>query len=138
MAYIFKQKLQISDLANLERPLFRVLIYEPEEYLGGLYEHYMKNHNFDIRHCVSLHEINYCLQSFEPELLVYNTDSDKDFSRGRMVFKNYPSLKIITTAYNISHEDARGLMALGVLSHINRRFSRPSDLATLAKTLLEN
>ena len=54
MAYLFKQKLQINELAGLSQPNFRVLVYEPEEYLGALYAHYLAAHNFDIRHCPDL------------------------------------------------------------------------------------
>lgn len=135
MPYIFKQKLSLQDLVNIENQVFRILIYEPEEYLGAIYSRYLFSDRFDIMHCQSPAEVYENLNKFNPGLLIYNIDQDREFVYGRLIIKKIPELKVITTAYNINHEVISRLMSLGVVSHINRRFSRPQDLALLAKTL---
>lgn len=135
MSYIFKQKLNISDLAPVDSVVPKVLVFEPEDYLGGLYKHHLNNHSFDVRHCVSHHEIDGWINFFSPDLLIFSLDSDFSLSDAKKIFKKIPHIKIITTSFNISHENVKDLMASGVLGHINRRFSRPKDLVTLAKTL---
>ena len=138
MPYIFKQKINLQDLVPTENRIVKILIYEPEEYLAGLYRLYMHPYNFHIKHCLEVTELLGNLAVFEPELLIYNADTGKNFLLNKTLFKNYPSLKIITTAYNISHEQVRKLMDHGVSSHINRRFSRPADVATLVATVLNH
>jgi hypothetical protein len=136
MTYIFKQKLKITDLVALESKTYRILLYEPEEYLGTLYSKYLLSDEFEIMHCLNHQEIHEYLESFKPQLLIYNTDADTDFMHGRLILKKNPHIKIITTAYNIGHDDVKHLMSSGVLGHINRRFTRPSDLVVLTKTFL--
>lgn len=136
MAYMFKQKLSLEELVNLPKAGRRVLVYEPNEYLGALYRHYLRAHNFDVRHCPDLALLKQALAVFGPNLLVFSADdlrperAIKDFSA------EFPGLKIITTAYNLNHEAVGELLAAGVLSHINRRFSRPQDLVVLAGSLI--
>jgi hypothetical protein len=142
MAYFFKQKLNMGELSGLARDPRKILIYEPEEYLGALYAHYLKEHNFDVKHCPDLKKIKQIILGFDPELLIYSADSELSAQSQASFFRNlslnFPSLRVVTTGYNLSSENVREFMSAGVSSHINRRFSRPKDLAFLAKTLLNN
>ena len=141
MAYLFKQKLNLSDLAGLARDRKRILIYEPEEYLGTLYSHYLRTHNFDIKHCPDLKRLREYIITFEPDLLIFSLGLGdgfpKDFLTPNRLIKEFPNLKIISTGYNLSSQKIGELMATGVVSHINRRLSRPQDLALIVKTILQ-
>jgi hypothetical protein len=136
MAYLFKQKLQINELSGLSQPNFRVLVYEPDETLGGLYAHYLSLHNFDIKGCPDLAGLKDYINNFQPQILVFSADSAAAFASAKTIFSYYPGLKVVTTGYNLNSEGVSQLMSLGVLSHLNRRFTRPADLPALLKTLL--
>jgi DNA-binding NtrC family response regulator len=141
MNYIFKQKLQLADLASLDRAPKRILIFEPEQYLSALYGHYLARHNFDIKHCTELGELRKLLLNFNPELLVLSLDNTellpKVSQMPRRLVNEFPSLKVISTSYNLNNESIGELMRSGVVSHINRRLSRPQDLVAIVKTILE-
>lgn len=66
MAYLFRQKLYLKDLAGLSAPPKKILISEPESYLSALYGHYLEAHNFDIKHCPRLDQIKAALANFSP------------------------------------------------------------------------
>jgi hypothetical protein len=138
MAYLFRQKLNIEEITGIAQLRRKVLIYEPEEYLAALYMHYLRSHNFDIKDCPDLVQIKEHIASFNPELLVFSTDFQTAFSSASSLSQSFPSLKIVTTGYNTDNERVSQFMGLGVLSHLNRRFSRPEDLSTIIKTLLNN
>ncbi len=142
MAYMFRQKLRLEDLAGFEAPAKKVLVFEPEEYLGALYSHYLRMHAFEVMHCLERENLQSSLLAFAPHLLVFNADAESDFAarRARLLeCKNSkPDLLIVTTALNASSKDVSDLMSAGVLSHINRNFSRPQDLGLVVRALLSN
>lgn len=135
MTYIFKQKLKIQDLADVEIKIPKILIYEPHNYLAQLYSHYLTMHNFEAKHCQELNNLLDHIVFFEPQGLVFNVDSQEGIVFAKNIFKKFPNIKVITTAYNISHENIRLVMDFGSISHINRRFSRPVDLPTMLKSI---
>lgn len=142
MAYLFKQKLRLADLATAERPLPRVLIFEPEEYLAALYGFYLSQHNVEVRHCLALDSLLQQLASFLPRLLVFNAEAAASsglkhywLSRCR---RDFPELLIVSTAYNADSRRVGDLMDAGVCSHLNRQHSRPQDLALVVMALLQN
>jgi hypothetical protein len=141
MAYIFKQKLKLSDLASLAIAPKRVLIYEPEKDLAALYAYYLSEQNFEIKHCLDFEAIRQSVINFQPNLLIFSTDSPDNLPKIRLfpvaLIKEFPSLRVISTGYNLSGQGIGELMAIGVISHINRRLSRPQDLAILVTTLLQ-
>lgn len=140
MAYIFKQKLRVSDLAHISPNRKKVLIYEPEEYLSALYGSYLRIHKFAVEHCANLDALPKTLTEFSPHLLIFNTDSPGNSLSSKSWLmaakKYYPELIIVTTNINLSHEGVRELMSAGISSHINRSLSRPQDIVVIVKSLL--
>ena len=138
MAYIFKQKLQISDLADLKQTQKKVLLYQPEEYLGLLYGHYLKLHNFDVKHCPALDTIKAQATAFLPHVLIFNIhgqDANRELSWLGGFKKEFPSVYVVTVGMNIDAGSLKKLLDIGVSSHVNRRHSRPQDIAILTKAL---
>ncbi len=141
MAYIFKQKLNLTDLAGLTILPKRILIYEPEIYLAALYAHYLRQHNFDIRNCFNLDKVNGMIISFQPHLLIFCTDGLKaPFKAPGLILalsRKFPNLSFLTIARELSHQGTKDLMDAGVLGHLNRSLSRPQDVVEVVKTLLQ-
>jgi hypothetical protein len=142
MAYLFRQKLNILELAGREAGLRRVLIYEPEEYLGALYRHYLRMHNFDVKHCPVLGQARQAIADFEPDVFVFCADSESAGTASEIwkllpyLGADFPGLRMVSTGLNSSNEIIRRLMEAGVLGHINRKLSRPQDLAIVVKSIL--
>jgi hypothetical protein len=140
MAYIFKQKLNISDLANLKQRPKRIIIYEPEEYLSALYSHYLKEHNFDVKHCPDLKLLKTLMAAFMPQMLVYSIEGAENqeakLSRLFQLKKEFPNTLVITTGFNADSEILKLLLKGGIASHINRKLSRPQDLGIIVKSIL--
>ena len=141
MVYLFKQKFNFAELAGLAVLPKRILIYEPEDYLAALYAHYLRLHNFDIKDCPNLGEINEIIMSFKPHLLIFCADGVRESSQfpGMILSlsRRFPDLHFLATGYNLSHQGIKELMSAGVESHLNRRLSRPQDITVLVKTILQ-
>ncbi len=141
MPYIFKQKLDISHLVNLQQPAHRILVAEPEQYLLALYASYLRAHNYEVAQCQELEFLEGSLKNFAPHLLIINAHFFADFHRLAGLLKNLKSefahFPIISLGDNLSGEMVKQLMELGVVSHIDRRFSRPGDIVSIAKNLLK-
>ena len=142
MAYMFRQKLRLQDLAGIKVAPKKVMIFEPDEYLSALYGRYLSLHEFEVRHCRDLENLSLGLTEFLPHLMVFNAETGPDFLRHKLWLKDcknkYPELLIITTAFNAGSQHVSELMSAGVLSHINRNFSKPHDLVYVVKALLNN
>jgi hypothetical protein len=140
MSYIFKQKFQLSDLAGLRQERKRIVIFEPEEYLAALYGHYLYAHNFDIKHCWNINKLREAIINFQPELLIFCADTSQPLLKTSLIpgglISEFPNLKVVSTGYNLNSQGIGELMAVGVISHINRRLSRPQDIVEIVKTLL--
>ena len=138
--YLFKQKLNLADLAGLTILPKRILIYEPETYLAALYAHYLRLHNFDIKHCPDLRGIHQLILSFQPHLLIFCADDHKIAAEfpGLVLSlsRRFPDLHFLATGYNLSHQGIKELMSAGVQSHLNRRLCRPQDIVHIVETLL--
>jgi hypothetical protein len=114
------------------------VIFEPEEYLAALYGYYLREHNFDIKHCPDIDKLRSLIISFQPELLVLNADVPGKVSViPAGLINEFPDLKVISTGYNLNGQGIGELMANGVICHINRRLSRPQDLVILVETILK-
>lgn len=140
MAYIFKQKLNLADLAGLDVLPKRILIYEPKDYLAELYAHYLRLHNFDIMHCPNLSEVSKMIAGFKPHLLIFCADGQdaalKTSGMISVLSRRFPDLRLLTTAHDLSRQGINDLMGAGVVSHLNRRLSRPQDIVHIVETLL--
>jgi hypothetical protein len=141
MTYIFKQKINLQDLAALSREAKRVLIFEPEDNLAALYAYYLSIHNFDIKHCLHLAALSRFISDFRPHLLIFNAEAPQVLFEIRRISASLPMdierPSLISTGYNLSGQKIGELMSAGVASHINRRLSRPQDLAILVETVLK-
>lgn len=142
MAYIFKQKLQIQDLVNIKNSPKRILIYEPEEYLAALYGHYLKMHNFDIKHCPNLEALKPLAEISMPDILIFSAEGGSAFTEKIAWLlnfkKNFPNVLIVTTGFKVETEALKQFMSAGVSSHLNRQLTRPQDLAVIVKNILYN
>ncbi len=139
MAYLFRQKLYLKDLAGLSAPPKKILISEPESYLSALYGHYLEAHNFDIKHCPRLDQIKAALANFSPHLLLVNADSrGVEHLLGADFKSEFPRLLVVTTAYNLNAKNLGLLMNAGATGHINRQLTRPQDVVDIVKALLNN
>ena len=145
MAYLFKQKLNIMDLAGQEFRPSKILIYEPEEYLAALYQHHLRLHSFEVMHCLALEQAKLALTGFEPDVFVFCADADNASSNAtveiwkllRSLGADFPKLRLVSTGLNSSNDLISQLMRAGVLGHINRKLSRPQDLAVVVKSVLQ-
>ena len=142
MAYIFKQKIRIVDeLAYLPRNTKTILIYEPLSDLSALYAHYLSSHNFNIHHCPDMNFLRPAIAAVSPDLLIFSLDAAVSWSQNKSLLlgllKDFPKLSVISTSFNLNNENLKELMSLGVLSHINRRLSRPQDVVVIVKNILE-
>jgi len=140
MAYLFRQKISIEDLVEINSSRKKVLLYEPENYLAGLYEHYLQQHNFDVKHCPHLAELKQSIKAFSPDLLIFNVEN-WDGKKKLLAFnfkRDFPLLPVISTGYNVNSEDLTALMDYGIQSHINRRATRPEDIAIIVKNVLQH
>jgi len=142
MTYLFKQKLNLSDLADFSRAGEKILVYEPDAYLADLYRHYLRVHNFDVKHCPDLARISEQISEHRPKLVIFNTDSPGAWLKVKTMLSAliaaFPGLRVVSTAYNINAQGLSELMSLGVSSHINRRLSRPEDLVVIVKNILNH
>ena len=141
MAYLFRQKLNISELVDLAQAPKRILIHEPEEYLSALYAHYLRAHNFDVKHCPNWDKISAMVKSFRPQVFIFSADALVPHTNVKIwgllsgLVSDFPNLKLISTGLGNS-SPLKELMAAGVLGHINRKLSRPQDLAIIVKSIL--
>jgi len=141
MSYIFKQKINLKDLAALENAKNKVLLYQPEEYLGALYSHYLRFHNFDVKHCQDIANLKFHIENFQPEILIYSIEgvsTPSVIASLATLKKHWPNTTVVTTGFNTDAQILKHLLTAGVASHINRCHSRPEDIVTITKTLLNH
>lgn len=140
MAYLYKQKLSFEDLRRWQAGQWRVVVFEPEKYLLGIYNHHLLQNGFEVESILELDDIMILVSQFSPHLLIFNADSISKNHLAHLlrIKREFPQLYILTTAYDLSNEDVKGLMTEGVSAHINRRLSRPQDVAHIAVSLLKN
>lgn len=142
MAYLFRQKLDLRGLAGRDVLPKLVIVAEAEEYLSALYSYYLHNHNFEVLRCRQPKQLAGLMEHYPPHLLIFNPRFYGDISATvkflGSVRKVYPLLPVVTVGSGISSQELGQLMACGIMSHIDRRLSRPSDIVIIAKTLLNN
>ncbi len=141
MAYFFRQKLNIADLTVLTAQPKKILIYEPEEYVFALYRYYLTAHSFDVYNCPKLSEARDKVSSWKPHVIIFNADclSPSTMVQLGRLFSDlsfdFPGLRLISTGLS-GEQQVKELMAMGVSSHINTRFSRPHDLVHIVRSIL--
>lgn len=141
MSYVFKQKLNIGDLVEIETARQRVLVSMPYADLSGLYAHYLRSQDFVVSESLSLGELLKDIAEFRPHLAVISTDYEQNSLAVLKVVKRiknfFPELPLVSVGDGLSVETLKNFMSEGVVSHIERRFSRPHDVVTMVKFALK-
>ena len=142
MAYLIKNKFNIEQLVDLQKNLWRVFLLEPEQYLLNLYHNYLHENDFFVEPAQSIDGIEYKLKKFKPHLLILNSIFFEKEKNLHKIIGNLKSedtnFQIISFGAALSHVQLKIVMSAGVVSHIDRRFSRPIDIIHIAKGLLNN
>jgi DNA-binding NtrC family response regulator len=142
MAYLFKQKFSIAELLDTGSNIKRVLIAEPERYLCDLYTQHLEDNNFSIHKSLGSNVLEQEVKNFVPHVLILSTDFLDSLEKlvevlGK-VRKNSIDLPIITIGFNTHSDELRQLMQGGIVSHIDRKLTRPADVITVVKTILNH
>jgi DNA-binding NtrC family response regulator len=142
MAYLFREKINLLDLANLEQKNSRVLTVGVEDFLRDLYEAYLKKSEIALAHCKSVDAAHSYIKIYQPELLILGVEQLRSFqptlSFLYQVRLFYPSLPVVSVGFDTDHQFLRQAMSAGVCSHIDRRHTRPQDVVLIVKSLLRN
>jgi DNA-binding NtrC family response regulator len=139
MAYLFKQQFNIAEFIPKPSKQPIILIVEPDIYLAKLSERYLLAAGYDVSHCRNVDAIDDALHFINPTVLLLNPEVYGHAGRaaeaiGRLM-NGLPHLRVVTISHEAVAEDLRRLMSTGIVSHINRKFSRPDDVVTLIKAL---
>lgn len=140
MSYIVQEKFNIYDL--VPRPDRRNLIgiVEQEDYLAKLYEKYLQQQQFTVYHCPQPQDVEDFLAFLSPQVLLLNPESYGPTKLAAKVVKrvigSFPELLVVTVSYDTAPEDLKLLMGAGIVSHINRKLSKPQDVAEVIRSVL--
>lgn len=140
MAYLFRQQFKISDLAAPRQRNYSVIVVEPDLYLAKLHELHLTGAGFEVHHCHSPELLSQYLAEVPASVLLLNPEIYGDFKRAvdgiRVINKKFPHIHLVTIAYNLESANLKELMSSGISSHINRKLSRPRDVADIIKSLI--
>jgi hypothetical protein len=140
MLFISKQKFNLADARSLPAAPALILTIGLEEYLAALYRPDMFLPEFYAKHYLWTLEVEEKILEERPAVLLIDTDTyfkKPEFHKIiSQVRRTFPGLPILTIGLNSDAELVKQLMALGVAGHINRKFSRPEDVVTVVKTVL--
>ncbi len=140
MAYLYKEKLNLLELAPVFKGSKTVLLAEPEEYLLALYSGYLTNNNFLVKPCSQIRQLDGIIKKCSPDLLLFSVHFYEEISRGLKLLlslsRDYPALPVVTLGHNIDSDILKDLMSTGIVSHIERKFTRPKDIVVVAKIIL--
>jgi len=143
MAYLFREKFKVSDLAVLQRrPGRLVLIMELEDYLRELYAKHFSDNDLKVVHCTRAEELFEHVRTYGPQLLLVNIDVLDRFSRMlgllKLVRASFSRLPVVAISSGLDVDGLKELMDIGISSHIDRRFTRPADVVHVVKAILNN
>ncbi len=139
MDYVSRQKFNINELVNAPRNQKRVLLVISEEYLREIYCRHLEANDFEVfvsnfgNHPVIARFLNFS------DILIIdlkNSEEDDKLDFLKIIAREFPQISVITVGHGLDEKLLRPLMALGVVGHLDRRFSRPQDLIDIAKTIL--
>ncbi|MEK7618348.1 MAG: hypothetical protein AAB410_04330 [Patescibacteria group bacterium] len=137
MAYITKQKFNIRELVGSLPPTKTILLVINEENLREIYRRQLIEHNFQVNTAVFADVVAMARYLNSADLLIVElaNTSDEKLEFLRIITKDFSNLPVITVGHTISGNILEKVMSLGVVSHLDRKFSRPADLALMVKTL---
>jgi hypothetical protein len=142
MAYLFRQKIDLRELAGAEYSPRLIMLAEPEEYLLALYSYYLQNYNFIVKNCADASILEEMISAHNPSLLFFNPGFYGKISQAASFLKkmmaNFPFLQVVTIGNGVSEKELKLLMQTGIVSHIERRLSKPKDIVAVAETIFNN
>lgn len=140
--YFFKEKFHISELVPVQIYTRSILVAEPEEYLRQIYVNNLSKHGYVAEHCGNLSDVVNLVGSGSHGAMILSPHMEKGLKRFYEVVgyirEIRPSLVIITVGESLQPEILSNLMSLGVVSHLDRRFSRPKDIIEIINSVLKN
>lgn len=138
MPYVLKQKFNVAELSGIVKPLKRALLVISEEVLRDIYFRLFLQHDFDVR-AVSFGDHRTMTSHLNStDLLVIDLLDSQNSDRMeflKILSRDFPAMSVITVGYQLSEQTLNKIMALGVVGHLDRKFSRPEDLVKIAKSI---
>lgn len=140
MAYLLRQKFNINELVSLSNRAKKVLLAMSEENLREIYERHLKIHGFKTIGCHFANHAQVALALPDCDLLVIDFNAAQE-SQDKMEFlkiinRNFPKIPVVTVGNALGNVLLEKLMALGIVGHLDRRLTRPADLAAIIKTFM--
>ncbi len=139
MAYLYRQKINLLELAPAKLQPKTVLLAEPEEYLLALYSGYLHNSNFKVHHCDQVELLEDMIIRHSPHILILSVHFFEQPAENlhllRRLKHNYPSLPIVTVGYKLNSDHLRQFMSAGIDSYIERMLTRPKDIIMVINTI---
>jgi CheY-like chemotaxis protein len=140
MNYFSTQSIQLIDVLTEGRPAYRVLVAEPEDELYGIYARHLREHRFAVYRSEHLHRLEQFIAEHEPHLVLvslhFPEGSRTVLEALRAMRNSRPSLHIVSIGSAVDPNTLKSILSSGASSHIDRRYSRPHDIAHIAKTIL--
>lgn len=100
MAYLFKQKLDLRELAEMEERPKVIMIAEPEENLLALHSYYLSSHNFLVKHCTRVESLKGLIEEHSPHLLFFDPNFYPKVNQATSLLgkirSSHPFLPIVT------------------------------------------
>ncbi len=142
MAYVFKQKFNIAELISKPSNQTVVLIVEPDIYLAKLAERHLVAVGYRSCYCPDILLLEEFLSRVNPTVLLFNPEACRTFGIAAGLIKKiiggYPSLRVVTITHDIPGQNLSQMMNAGIASHINRKLTKPKDVAEIIRTLIIN
>lgn len=128
----YKREFVLDSVPNY----FTVVLYEPHEFLSRMYRRHLENIQFRVIVCDELGNLLELIRKNRPHVLIAAIGSSLEgisLDELAIVNDNFPYLHVVTLSDNLEDADISSLMKLGVSSHVNRKFTRPRDIASVAR-----
>lgn len=137
---MFRQKFNIAELTGAPAVFSRLLLVEPESYLRKLYHSHLSRHNFEVSAHPDLESGMIMLKFNKVNAAVIGLKKEEDWNVVFRILKSMrsidPGLPFVTLGENLPLPVLPKIMALGAASHLERRLSRPDDIAEVVKAVL--
>lgn len=143
MVYVFQRKFNIDELASIDQQTNKVLVVEPEKYLGDLYKHYLTESFLDVLVLDTHDQVRKTIGIYNPNVILLNVDAASEkidllLAIIAGIRREYPILPIVSIAHNLNGDFLIRFMNKGITSHIDRAHTRPADVVCVIKTLINN
>lgn len=140
MAYFLRQKFNINELVSLSNRAKKVLLVMSEENLREIYQRYLEAQGYETVGCHFANHAQVALALPNCDLLVIDFNTAQE-GQDKMEFlkiinRNFPKIPVVTVGSALESVLLEKLMALGIVGHLDRRLTRPGDLAAIIKTFM--